>query len=228
MVVTIGGGIRPDTEKIFNMLLKDIYSAKVLYVPYAMEKESYTDCFMFIQHEMNFEQITQIVMLEKREIYREWDFDNFDIMYIGGGNVFTLLKFLQDTNFDQVIKHWVLTGKIVIGSSAGAIVLGKDAKMHRTPTIILDNYRGLNLCDEASFACHYKENGYYKGISSEIIKKNILNYVNETSSKVLAIPEDGALFFDSDGKIIDKTMNNIYEFKKDVCNNSVCKISLLL
>lgn len=139
-------------------------------------------------------------------------------MYIGGGNVFELLNFINTTGFDKVILHWANTNRTVIGSSAGTIVLGKDAKMYRKSKIDLMDYAGLNLCKDFSFVCHYVSNEKYKMYTTEEINKNILDYVKSSNNKVIAIPEDGALGFDSRNNKLFLLGGDLY-----ICENSIIK-----
>ena len=52
--------------------------------------------------------------------------DNFDIIYMMGGNTFYLLDVIRKTNFDEKIRNFINSGKIYIGSSAGSEILGNS------------------------------------------------------------------------------------------------------
>lgn len=47
---------------------------------------------------------------------------NTDCIYISGGNTFYLLQELRKTGADELIKQHILTGKLYIGESAGAMI----------------------------------------------------------------------------------------------------------
>lgn len=103
--------------------------------------------------------------------------------------------------------------KVVIGSSAGAIIMGKDAKMYRDfPQGILFR-KGLDFCVGISFACHYKEKGVYKSLFALDVQKKILNYINDNISTVIALLEDSAIIWNKNGRI-EQVINSAYEFKK--------------
>lgn len=195
MVILIGGGKRPQTDRVFSFIKNSKENSKVLYIPFA--RQDLLGCIEFIQNELVEISLPQNIFIPEIKKYQKDDFDDFDIMYIGGGDIFRLQTFIVSTGFDKVIRHWVETNKIVIGSSAGAIILGKDIKMHRkVPVTFSGSFNGLNLADDWSVVCHYIEEGYYKEYSASSIKQAIDKYVNLTESKVLGIPEDGAVIIE--------------------------------
>lgn len=50
-------------------------------------------------------------------------FKNKNIIHIEGGNTFYLLKAIRETGFDEILKEFLIEGKIYIGTSAGAYVM---------------------------------------------------------------------------------------------------------
>lgn len=98
-----------------------------------------------------------------------------DYIYVSGGNTFFLLQHLKQSGADQLIIEQVISGKVYIGESAGAIVT--------TPTISyittmddpvqannLSDYTGLNLVDSYPVP-HY---GNFPFV--ETIQKIVENY----------------------------------------------------
>lgn len=80
------------------------------------------------------------------------DFKKIDIIYFSGGNTFYLLEKIQQTKCANVIRDFVNSGKIYIGTSAGSIVAGPDIypvyrleKVREAPK--LKGYKGLGLVD---------------------------------------------------------------------------------
>ena len=73
-----------------------------------------------------------------------------DCIFIGGGNTFFLLHELRKARFDTLLIHWHQTGKILIGESAGALVLGPTIEPIRfidepEKAPELSNFAGLNI-----------------------------------------------------------------------------------
>lgn len=73
-----------------------------------------------------------------------------DCIFIGGGNTFFLLHELRRTGFDRLLTEWHQNGKILIGESAGALVLGPTIEPirfidepERAPE--LADFTGLNI-----------------------------------------------------------------------------------
>ncbi len=213
MIITIGGGSRPQTNFVWRNILEKINKPSVLYVPYARKQADYSVCLEYIYQEIGMDNFSQLMMLQYKNEYIEDEFDEFNTMYIGGGSVPDLLDFIYTTKFDRVLRHWNNMDKVVIGSSAGAIIMGKDAKMYRDfPQGILFR-KGLDFCGGISFACHYKEKGVYKSLSALDVQKKILNYINNNISTVIALPEDSAIIWNKNGRI-EQVINSAYEFKK--------------
>ena len=60
------------------------------------------------------------------KIGNEININDFDIIYMLGGNTFYLLDVIRKTNFDKQIIDFINKGKIYIGSSAGSEILGSS------------------------------------------------------------------------------------------------------
>jgi dipeptidase E len=56
------------------------------------------------------------------------ELEEFDAVYIGGGNTYALLGELIASGFDRHLHMYANRGGIVYGGSAGAVVLGKDIR----------------------------------------------------------------------------------------------------
>ena len=52
------------------------------------------------------------------------DFSDFDVLWVGGGNTFYLRWLIEEKNFEEKIANFVKSGKVYVGSSAGAIITG--------------------------------------------------------------------------------------------------------
>jgi dipeptidase E len=81
---------------------------------------------------------------------------DYDGIFICGGNTFYCLEKVQQSGCAEVIREFVASGKIYIGSSAGSIIAGPDIY----PTFMLDKvekapelkgYEGFGLTDVVVF-----------------------------------------------------------------------------
>ena len=60
------------------------------------------------------------------KIGNEINLDDYDIIYMMGGNTFYLLDTIRKYNFDKDIISFLEKGKLYIGSSAGSEILGNS------------------------------------------------------------------------------------------------------
>ena len=73
-----------------------------------------------------------------------------DAIFLGGGNTFTLLSEIRRSGFDDLLLQLHRGGKILIGESAGALVLGPTIEPIRfidepEKAPELNDFRGLGL-----------------------------------------------------------------------------------
>lgn len=85
---------------------------------------------------------------------------NFDVIYINGGNTFYLLHHLKKSGADKILKK-VADKTILVGTSAGAVVLGPDIKIadrfdDERNVVGLKDFSALSLTDIIVIP-HYRE-----------------------------------------------------------------------
>jgi dipeptidase E len=196
-----GGGDEKQAREIDDLYGQTVgQGAKILYIPVAWTNPNEFDsCLVWFRKAYaRFE--FQIEMLTDLNGVQIDYLEQFDSVYIGGGNTFLLLKTLNETGFTDLLKKFIDSGKVVYGGSAGAIILGKDIKTAFVGNCSDDNdvqltdFSGLDLVNGHAVHCHY-------GGELEVVKK----FANENSVSILAIPENGGVFVDGDAfKIIGK------------------------
>lgn len=80
------------------------------------------------------------------------DLEPADVIYFSGGNQFYLLRRLQESGCADVIRNFVNSGKIYIGTSAGSMIAGPDQYCSYRPDSLdgvgkLKDYQGFGFVD---------------------------------------------------------------------------------
>jgi len=107
-----------------------------------------------------------------------------DGIYLSGGNTFYFLKKLKERKLDFLLKALALKGKLMIGVSAGAILMSKSIKIAEfidENEIQLKEFDGLNLVD-LEFMPHWE--------SQETKSQQLLDY---------SLNREGSIFTCNDG-----------------------------
>lgn len=163
-----------------------------LYIPVALRgNKLYPTAHIWMKsileiHERNDIQFETADDLSK---YRLEDLKNFDAIYIGGGNTWSLMQELMDSGFSQELISYIKNGGVVYGGSAGAIVLGKNIDTHDDENKInLKDTSGFNLLSDYSVACHYTDK------QSDRFKDWAISH----KSSILCLPEEAGLMFGND------------------------------
>lgn len=182
-----GGGSERDSyllDKAFiNLVVKR--HAKILYLPIATNggRIKYESCYDWIINSLTSIENNIFIDIVMWTDLRNKNFkfpENFDAIYIGGGNTFRLLQQIYDTGFFPVIKRFIEEGGIYYGGSAGAIITGKSIS-----TVWEENdndYKyltGLDVIGNYSLICHY----------SKELDDQIHNFVSTFNNKVIALTE---------------------------------------
>lgn len=110
--------------------------------------------------------------------------DQYDVVYITGGDVTPLIDLANNTGFKNKIEQFCLSGGIVIGESAGSIIFGKDSKWYYDVKrgtkpkydVNLPTYEGLGLTDINIYP-HWNR-------ASEEAKQKAKDYEKESGTKI--------------------------------------------
>lgn len=86
--------------------------------------------------------------------------DPYDIVYIVGGNTFHLIKCARTVDMKETLQRFLAQNKVVVGASAGALILGPDISIAAevNPDDRIEdtlNYEGLGLVDQIIYP-HYE------------------------------------------------------------------------
>jgi dipeptidase E len=194
-----------DTYKEINKIID--HSKPVLYVPLAMDEEEhpYDDCFKWIKNEISVIDIPNIEMVRTFNELYEKDYNNYSMIFIGGGNTFKLLKGIKESNCFNKLKGYIYNDGIVFGSSAGAVIFGKDInsiEIMDENDVELKDTNGFNLLNGKSLFVHYTN--YKSKLTDEENKELTEKYTNFlidytiNNENVIAYPEENTIFIDGD------------------------------
>ena len=154
IVLTSCGIIKEEFKnKFYEIVPKgELKNKKVLYITTASDGEPDDDKnWMGIEFQTILDLgMDKINIIEYKIGESSININDFDIMYMMGGNTFYFLDVIRKTNFDKEIFNFINSGKIYIGSSAGSEILGNSIE----PAIGYDNnnvgmtdFIGLKIID---------------------------------------------------------------------------------
>lgn len=153
IVLTSCGIINEDfKQKFYEIIPKEkLKTAKVLYITTASDGEDGNKSWM----DREYKTILDLGIEERNFIeYKigksDININDFDIMYMMGGNTFYLLDVIRKTGFDENIKNFIKSGKIYIGSSAGSEILGNSIEPaigYDENNVNLKDLTGLKIID---------------------------------------------------------------------------------
>ena len=143
-------------------------NGRFLYIPIALRGHKlYSTAHLWMKSivEMHERTDVQFEVMDDPSKYKFEDLKLFNVVYIGGGNTWSLMKELTDSNFSEALIRYYETGGLVYGGSAGAIILGKRIDTHDDKNEVeLTEMKGFDLLHDYSVACHFKneENDRFK------------------------------------------------------------------
>ena len=172
-------------NKFYKIIPKEeLINKKVLYITTAVDGEKNNNKDWVIKE---YNTILDLGIREENiteyKIGNDINIDDYDIIYMMGGNTIYLLDMVRKYNFGEVIKEFINKGKIYIGSSAGSQILGTTINLN---AIYEDNF--VNMTDFTALGIVDKEIVPHANKKEELIK----------NSK----REDLILLYDGDGIII--------------------------
>ena len=117
--------------------------------------------------------------------------ERYDIIYVGEGNAINMAFEMQADGIMSDIRYKVNDGALYIGSSAGAMLAGKDvllAKYFKEYTTG-DIPEGLNLLKEAAVVPHFTSSEYKRFVA------NLSDTERNRYRKLYSVPEGKILIF---------------------------------
>ena len=189
-----GGGGAADSRLLDEVFARWIGSqGKLLYLPCALRGiRSFESCLEWITITFAPFNITDITMWTDLCEHQASELDEFDAVYIGGGNTFALLAELRKSGFDHYLREYAGRGKAVYGGSAGAAVLGRDIRtvnyLDRNEVGLVAT-QGLDLAEGHAIWVHYQPQD-----------DNLIDaYVRQYQQPVLAMSECSGIVIEQEG-----------------------------
>ena len=120
-----------------------------------------------------------------------------DIIYISGGNPFNLLYHTKKSGADEILKHLASQNVIIVGVSAGALLLGPHIKIVQffTPqmnTLDIKDFSALNLTDKLIFP-HYDREDLFKDDTGKTIEDRIKEFENLKKCEITRLNDDHSI-----------------------------------
>ena len=118
---------------------------------------------------------------------------NYDVIIIIGGNPYYLLNIMQEKNCKPLFRELLDKGKVIVGISAGSMVLGTTIDFVNLLTPEMDtgmeDYSGLSLADMV--ICPHASS-FVAAIENSA--KNLSKYEHDTNRSITRINDGEALF----------------------------------
>ena len=169
-------------EQFYRIINKEeIKDKKVLYITTASDGENDSDKSWMDEE---YETILDLGF-SKENIYefkigqKEININDFDVIYMMGGNTFYLMDMIRKYNFDTVIKKAMDNGIIYIGSSAGSIILGNSveyALQFDENNVDLKDFSGLRIIDGIIIPHANRKEEFISKVKENIGEKLFLLY----------------------------------------------------
>jgi dipeptidase E len=182
-----GGGEADDERPLLDAFAQLVGKRTLLYLPIASDPplEPY---LRWIRAALRPSGVATIEMVTSVENLAG-ELRRAEAVFIGGGNIYTLLDTLRVTGADTVLRRAAQAGRPVYGGSAGAILLGRDVDTARhadpnTPGVT--DTTGLDLALGYAIWCHF----------SEADASRVRDYVSATGNEVIALSERSGLVRD--------------------------------
>lgn len=171
-----------------SLFTKDMKELKVLYIPVASEISG-SDDDEWVKQELGALFDSGITKENFIEYHLEYDIDlrSFDVIYMGGGNSFYLLKKIYETQFNNKLREAIEHGVVYVGSSAGSMILGLDIEadnvfFHEENTYLEDT-AGLKWIDKIIIP-------HAQSINNDKLQ----SFIESKTEKTLTINDGEAIF----------------------------------
>jgi len=163
--------------------------SRILFVPYALrDRRTYATTVAERLRAMGF---TTTSVHDVSNMVRA--IEEAEVIFIGGGNTFRLLKGLYDRELIEPIRHAIAAGVTYIGSSAGSIVAGPSLKTTKDMPIVQPrSFEALGLVPFQT-SPHYLDPDPASTHMGETQEERILQFLEENDAPVVGLREGSML-----------------------------------
>jgi dipeptidase E len=202
-----GSGYLDHAENEIRDFLGDL--KQVLFVPYALyDGDAYTATARERFQRMGYE-LTSV----HRATNPVQAVERTDVVFIGGGNTFRLLKALYDFDLMDVIRERVAQGMPYVGSSAGSNVAGPTIKTTKDmPIVQPPSFDALGLVP-FQISPHFQDPDPNSKHMGETQEERILQFLEENDTPVAGLRE-GAMVRVENGATILRGSSGARIFRK--------------
>ncbi|MBP6974975.1 MAG: Type 1 glutamine amidotransferase-like domain-containing protein [Candidatus Pacebacteria bacterium] len=156
-----GGGNEHQSLTLDKFFFNTIKSGgKFLYIPIALRGHKlFPTANLWMDGILKLHNRTDITfeVMDNPSEYTQDDLEKFDAVYVGGGNTWSLIQELKESEFSELLISYIESGKIMYGGSAGAIILGKRIDTHDDENKQNSkDVEGFDKLSGYSITCHFK------------------------------------------------------------------------
>lgn len=117
-----------------------------------------------------------------------------DVIYINGGNPFNLLFYTKQSGVDSMLQELVTKNVVIVGVSAGAVLLGPNIKVVHffTPqmnALNIKDFSALGLTDKLVFP-HYDREDLFKDSTSKTIEDRLKEFEDLERCEITRLKDD--------------------------------------
>lgn len=195
-------GLPPETtEGFLNLLDKKPEKARVFFISTASYSEHPKGDAEYVKkdkqrlHELGFSIVEDVDLRNENEQSLRSKLENFDVIFVEGGNTFYLLKYAKESGFDKALKPFLERGGIYLGVSAGSYITAPDISPAQWKHADDQNIVGLKDLNGLGLIDFYLSPHYIPG-HEKIINKN----KGKVSRPIIALTDKQAILI-KDGEI---------------------------
>ncbi len=194
LILTSGGYLDGQRSEKCDSVIENVCSnKKVLVVNNATLTGSNLNGLSVILN--NFKNITPNVTQISLNNNNLSTINNFDVIYITGGDLAPLIKLVESSSLKKAIISYLKNGGCVIGESAGSMIFGKDLKWiynikrgtKPKYDVNLVTYKGLGLVD-INFYPHWNK-------ATDDIKERVSSYEISNNITITRVKDGDYLEF---------------------------------